>query len=412
MSSLRVLHFADLHIGMENYGRLDPQTGISSRIGDFLARLDEVAAYARDQEADLVVFAGDAFKTRDPDPTQQREFARRIKALAEQVPVLLLVGNHDVPGIAARATSIDIFSTLEVANVIVGRTPGARVVDTRRGPVYLAWMPFPVRSRLLARDEHRAASIEDLDRALEGIVIDTLGQFAREAAAHAMPRLLAGHFSVGGATFGSERSVMVGRDLVVPKSALADPAWDYVALGHIHKHQNLTAGEAGAVPPVVYAGSLERIDFGEEVEPKGFCWVELARGATRWSFVRVQARPFHTLRVDVRQAEDPTAEVLARIAARSLTGAVVRMVVQLDEGQEPLLRRREIEQALTAAGVANLAGLTVEVARAVRTPGVGGAAEALTPAEWLARYFAAKNRPPERLQQLLETAATVLTDEG
>jgi exonuclease SbcD len=407
---IRVLHFADLHIGMENYGKIDPATGISSRIRDFLDRLDEVSAYALEHDADLILFAGDAFKTRDPDPTQQREFARRIKQMAERAPMLVLVGNHDVPGIAARATSVDIFSTLEVPNVIVGRAPGWRVVETKRGPLFLAWMPFPVRNRLLVRDEHRGGSIEDLDRALEAIVNDALADLARRAAEHDMPRVLAGHFSVSGATFGSERSVMMGRDLVIPQSSLANPAWDYVALGHIHKHQNVTANDAG-LPPVVYSGSLERIDFGEEVEPKGFCWIHLARGATTWEFVRVAARPFHTLKIDARGQADPTQAALDAIARRALSEAVVRVTVQLEEGQEPLLRKREIEQALTAAGVAIIAGLSVEVERAVRLPGVGANAESLTPMQWLERYFAAKGKSPERTARLLQAAAGLLTEE-
>jgi exonuclease SbcD len=430
LEPIRALHFADLHIGMENYGKIDPATGISSRIRDFLDRLDEVIAYAFGHDADLILFAGDAFKTRDPDPTQQREFARRIKKLAERTPVLMLVGNHDVPGIAARATSVDIFSTLEVPNVIVGRAPGSRVVETKRGPVFLAWMPFPVRSRLLARDDSRGGSIEDLDRALESAVNDALADFAREAAGQAMPRVLAGHFSVGGATFGSERSVMVGRDLVIAKSALADPAWDYVALGHIHKHQNLTAhdllpspagrgaggegiGGEGELrfPPVVYSGSLERIDFGEEVEPKGFCWLNLARGATTWDFVPVHARRFHTLRIKARGEADPTQAVLDHLAARDLRDAIVRVTVELDEGQEPLLRKREIEQALTAAGVSTVAGLSIEVERTVRVPGVGGAAESLTPAQWLERYLAAKAKSPERATVLLRAAERLLGEE-
>jgi len=80
-----------------------------------------------------VVFAGDAFKTRDPDPTQQREFAKRIKKLADKVPVFMLVGNHDIPGLAARATSIDIFRTLEVNQITVGRSIGAQVMQTGAG---------------------------------------------------------------------------------------------------------------------------------------------------------------------------------------------------------------------------------------------------------------------------------------
>lgn len=417
---IRLLHFADLHIGMENYGKLDPQTGISSRIRDFLDRLDEIVEFAIAHEADLVVFAGDAFKTRDPDPTQQREFARRIKKLADRVPVFMLVGNHDIPGIAARATSIDIFRTLEVGNITVGRGIGSQVLQTRRGPVFLGWVPFPVRSRLIAQEDHRGASVEELDRAVGALISGELADLARQAAEQPMPRVLVGHFSVSGATYGSERSVMIGRDLVIQKSALADPAWDYVALGHIHKHQNLTPahhrgtqpddGADGRLPPIVYSGSLERIDFGEEVEDKGFCWVQLERGETRWEFRRVHARPFRTVNVDAREEEDPTAAVVAAIQARGIEGAVVRVQIALREGQEAALRRRELEAALAPA--ANVAAISVEVERSTRLAGFGANPESLTPLEWVERYFAGKEKTPDRMQRLLRAAEGILGGEA
>lgn len=412
---IRALHFADLHVGMENYGKLDALSGISSRIRDFLDRLDEVVDYALGHDADLVIFAGDAFKTRDPDPTQQREFALRMKRLADRVPVFMLVGNHDIPGIAARATSIDIFKTLDVQNITVGRQVGSKIFQTRRGPVYLAWMPFPVRNRLLAQEEYRGLSVEELDRALETAVTNWLADRAAEAAQQAMPRVLVGHFSVSGATFGSERSVMLGRDLVVQKSALADPAWDYVALGHIHKHQNLTPKAALAadprLPPVVYSGSLERIDFGEEVEAKGFCWLNLARGATTWQFTPVNARPFRTIKVDARAAADPTAAALEAIRSRQLEGAIVRVSVHLAEGQEAALHRREIEQALADANT-SVAAISVEVERDKRLVGLGATPEALSPLQWLERYLASKHKSPERLQRLLEAAHGLLDGGG
>jgi exonuclease SbcD len=406
MEPIRALHFADLHVGMENYGKLDAQTGISSRIRDFLDRLDEVVDHALTHEADLVIFAGDAFKTRDPDPTQQREFALRMKKLADRVPVFMLVGNHDIPGIAARATSVDIFKTLDVKNFTVGRVIGSKVVITRRGPVFLGWVPFPVRNRLLSQEEYRGASVEQLDREIERMMSGWLDDLAREAEQHDMPRVLVGHFSVGGATFGSERSVMLGRDLVIQKSALADPAWDYVALGHIHKHQNLTPRSATGAPPIVYSGSLERIDFGEEVEDKGFCWLNLVRGASTWQFCPVGARPFRSINVDAREEADPTAAVLAAIGARNIAGAIVRVQVQLKEGQEAALHRREVEHALASANC--VAAISVEVERETRLVGLGSTPEALTPLEWLERYLVSKHKPPERLQRLLDAACSLL----
>ena len=75
---MRILHFAEVHIGVENYGRTDPDTGLSTRLGDFLQTLDELVEYAIDTRVDLALFCGDAYKNRDPNQTHQREFAKRI----------------------------------------------------------------------------------------------------------------------------------------------------------------------------------------------------------------------------------------------------------------------------------------------------------------------------------------------
>ena len=129
---IRVLHFADIHIGMENYGKTDPRTGLSSRIVDFLRRMDEMVEYARNNDVDLTIFAGDAFKTRSPNPTYQREFAHRIRDLAELAPLVLLVGNHDVPPTLMKASSIEIYDTLEVPNVWVAGDYEVKVIETKQ----------------------------------------------------------------------------------------------------------------------------------------------------------------------------------------------------------------------------------------------------------------------------------------
>ena len=226
-----------------------------------------------------------------------------------------------------------------------------------------------------------------------------------------MPHVLVGHFSVQGATYGSERSVMLGRDLAIPKGELTDEIWDYVALGHIHKHQNLTANEP-TKSPVVYSGSLERIDFGEEVEDKGFCWVELERGKTKWKFLKVAARPFVTIKVDARESDDPTADVIARIEKRDLKGAIVRVSIQLKAHQEASLREREVERALREAEVSTIAAIAKEVEREVRTKLGGVSPERLTPTQLVERYFLSKGKSPEDAAHYAKMAETLFGEEG
>jgi exonuclease SbcD len=407
MDKIRLLHFADLHVGMENYGRLDPATGVNDRVLDFLHRFDELIDYGLEREVDLVIFAGDAFKTRNPNPTYQRAFARRVKRLADAgVPVVLLVGNHDLPTMVQRASSVDIFRTLDVPNVVVGWEEKIHTVETRRGPVQVATVPYPVRQRLLSHDDYRGLSIRELDDKLQGIVAEIIQAMARQVAPD-IPAVLAAHLSVSGAIFGSERSVMIGRDAVVLKSALDDPAWDYVALGHIHKHQSLNGD---AYPAIVYAGSPERIDFGEEKQPKGFCWVELARGETTWEFVEVAARPFVTVRADVRESANPLMALQQAVAKHDLTDAVVRLILRLRAEQEMLLRDRDIRALLSDAYF--IGGITREVEREARVRLGNLAPEEMTDGELLAKYLETKNTDPERVKVLLAHAESVFAGEA
>jgi exonuclease SbcD len=399
VTKINVLHFADIHIGMENYGHIDSSTGINSRVLDFLRRFDEVIDYGLSHDVDLVIFAGDAFKTRDPSPTLQREFARRVKRFVDaQVPVVMLVGNHDLPAMEKKASSIDIYRTLGVPNVIIGWAEDVFVIETKRGKVQVATAPYPMRNRLFTQAEHRGKSIEELDKTLQEIVGENIRAMA-EQLDPTLPSILTGHFTVSGATYGSERSVMIGRDVAVLKSVLSDGPWDYVALGHIHKHQDLNAGR---YPALVYPGSLERIDFGEEKEAKGFCWVELEQGSTTWQFVEVNARPFVTINLDVREEDDPTLAAQGALAQVDVTDAIVRVNVRLRPEQDASLREKDLRAAVHDADY--IAAINRQADREVRERLGGLSPEGMTPKQLLQKYLFAKNVDDDRIDLLMKHA--------
>ncbi len=140
---MRLLHFADLHIGMENYAKLNPETGISSRLSEFFECFDWVVDCAIKNNVDAVLFAGDAYKTRDPNPTQQRGFGERIKKFAKaNIPVILVIGNHDTPNATGKANTLDIYSALEVEGVFVSRTPEYLKIETKSGPLQIVTLPW------------------------------------------------------------------------------------------------------------------------------------------------------------------------------------------------------------------------------------------------------------------------------
>ena len=408
---MRILHFSDVHIGVESYGSTDPSTGLSTRLMDFLATFDEVVDYALGNAVDLVLFAGDAYKSRDPSQTHQREFARRIARLSQGgVPVFLLVGNHDLPHVASRATALDIFPTLSVPNVTIGDRLDTYVVDTAAGPLQVVALPWIRRSAFLAREETRSLTIDQINRQLQERVTNLLA-WQIESLDPSLPAVLTAHVSLNTAKTSSEQSMLLGRDPVLMQSALARPELDYVALGHIHKQQTLSQN-----PHVVYSGSLERIDFGEESDDKGFCVIDLDAAAPRgqrlvdFRLQPVGARRFLTIEVEVDADEDPTQEAIKAIARRRVAEAIVRMRITMPQEVEAQLRESEVREALSEAHF--VAPIVRDVTRERRTRLGATTVEGLSPQEALRLYLETAKVPAERAQTLMGYAERLISEEA
>ncbi|MCE2462869.1 MAG: exonuclease SbcCD subunit D [Dehalococcoidia bacterium] len=411
---MRILHFADLHIGVENYGRTDPQTGLSTRLIDFLSTLDELVEYALSQDVDVVILAGDAYKGRDPSQTHQRELATRLAKLsAAGIPVFLLVGNHDLPHAVGRATAIEIFHTLQVPGLYVGDKLQTYTIPTRSGgPLQIVAVPWPRRSGLLSREESRGITIDQVNEKIQDLFTESIQNRIAELDP-SIPAVLAGHVTISAARTGTEQSMMLGQDHVLLPSAVHKPELDYVALGHIHKHQVLREN-----PLVVYSGSLQRVDFSEEDDNKGFCVVDLDPSAPQgrrlqdFRFQPVNARPFLTIEAKVSPGdEDPTDTVMKAIMRRNVAGSIVRLRVSLPAEAGVHLREGEIREALSGAHY--LAAITRDVEQDRRTripPGV--ADDGLAPLDVLRLYLESRTVTPDRQEKLLKYAEDLISIES
>ena len=409
---MRILHFADVHIGVENYSRLDPETGLSTRLGDFLETFDQMVDYAIESKVDLALFCGDAYKSRDPSQTHQREFAKRIVRLSTAgVPTFLLVGNHDTPNTLGRATSLDIYRTLDVPMVTIGDTPRTYTVETPSGPIQIIAVPWVRRSQFLARESSRRLTPDQINENIQESLTRII-QNNVQALDPAIPAVLAGHVTVSQATTSSEQSMMLGRDHVLLKSAVTLPQLDYVALGHIHKHQIL-----GTLPHVVYAGSQQRVDFGEENDDKGFCVIELDPDApqgtrmTQFEFRQVEPRRFLTIEVKLDASdEDPTGAVVSAIQRHYIDDAIVRLRISLPVTQEAHLSDGDIQQALSPAHF--VASISHEITERPRTRLAGAYGRGLSPQQALRRYLESRQTAPDRAKTLQERAEELFSEQS
>jgi len=409
---MKIVHFADLHLGVESYGHINPDSGLSTRLEDFLKALDQVVDYAVENRVDLVLFCGDAYKSREPSQTQQRGFAKRINRLSTSgIPIFLLIGNHDLPNAIGRATTTEIFDTLAVKNVYVSNRPQIYYIPTNSGTVQIVSLPWLRRSALLTREETKNLTFDQINQRLQQALTNIIASSVSKLDP-GLPAILAAHVWVSGAQVGSERSMTIGQEHALLLSNVAHPAFDYIALGHIHKHQVLSNN-----PPVVYPGSLERLDFSEEEDDKGFYLVEIepdketGKRLVSFDFHQVTGRRFLTVNIDIEsQGDEPTSAVLRAIAEQEdkVKDAIVRLNISLPAECEGQLRDNDIRNVMKEA---HYFAIAKDIKREARLRLGQWTAEEITPLDALKAYLESKKVSPERAKILLEYGERLIQEQ-
>lgn len=406
---MKLLHFADAHIDMLNHGRHDPHTGLPLRVLDFLKALDTIVDAAIAERVDMVIFAGDAYKDRSPAPTFQREWGKRIVRLSQaKIPTLLLVGNHDLSPAVGRAHAIQEFDTLQVPFVkVLDKPQFLKPAELWDVPVQVIAIPWITRSGLMANLEMSAADTRDVFAGIEERLSQLVTGWIEEADS-ALPLLLTAHASVEGAMFGAERTVMLGSDLVLPVSLVKDRRLDYVAMGHIHKPQDVNQGHH---PPVIYPGSIERIDFGEAKDDKFYVIADVERGSTKVEWKKIEGtRPFIERRAVLRSSEN-VMEVLVNALPQEMEGAIVRLIVEYPRELDSLIDEAALRKHAEAAFEFHLVKHRLSEAR-VRIP-EGQVVSSMSPLDLLAQYFeATKIEEAEELQKLAQEIISEDSDEA
>ena len=405
---MKILHLSDIHIGSGFcHGRVNPATGLNTRLEDFVKTLSLCIDRAIADHVDLVLFGGDAFPNATPAPYVQEAFANQFRRLVDaDIPTVLLVGNHDQHSQGLGGASLNIYRTLGVPGFVVGDTLTTHRLSTQKGDVQIITLPWLTRSTLMTRQETQGSSLAEVNQLLTDrleVVIE--GEIRRLDPN--LPTVLLAHLMADNATLGAERLLAVGKGFTLPLSLLTRPCFDYVALGHVHKHQNLNKSND---PPVIYPGSIERVDFSEEKEDKGYVMIDLEKGKVNWEFCPLPVRTFRTIEIDLSKQDDPQKALLKGIAKYDIQDNVVRLIYKLRSEQLDLIDNSSIHQALSIAHTYTIQAELVSQLAKPRIPELS-ASSSIDPMAALKTYLNNREDLKEIMPSMLEAAQNLLTDD-
>ncbi len=346
--ALKIIHFADAHIDMIVGGKKDPQTGLPVRAGDFLNALDQIIDCAVSEKADLVLFAGDAYRDAVPVPTYQREWGRRLMRLSEaKIPLLMIPGNHDISPAGRRASALQDADTYKVPYLHLAKTIQLWKPEDLNGvPVQVLTIPWLSKSAMTAQIDFRGKTNEEINELFQEEISKRV-QNSMDQIDPNLPAILLAHYSVLGAQYPNRHLVTLGGEVTLSRNIVTNPIFSYCALGHIHKFQDLNEGHQ---PPAVYSGSIEKIDFGETDDSKGFVSANIDIHQTTYSFRKLEGRPFYNIELTIQNSETFQDEIYAALPdPEKMRNAMIRLSVEYPDEWAGSLDERELRKRTAEA---------------------------------------------------------------
>jgi exonuclease SbcD len=162
-----------------------------------------------------------------------------------------------------------------------------------------------------------------------------------------LPLILLTHYAVQGSKYPSGQMAELGRDVTLSRSLVCNSAFSYSALGHIHLFQDLNEGEQ---PPVIYPGSIERVDYGEAKEKKGFVIAEIENHHAEYSFRELHTRHMYNIHYEAENAETIQEDLLRLLPSHEAAkDAMIRLVISYPHAWETLIDERELRKQAEGA---------------------------------------------------------------
>lgn len=266
---MRILHTSDWHLGQHFMGK--------TRQAEHRAWCDWLVQTVQDQQADALIIAGDIFDTGTPPSYAREQYNDFIVQMhGTGCQLVIVAGNHD--SVAMLNESKGLLGKLNTQVIAtVGAEPDEQVLllTQRNGDVgaIVCAIPF-LRPRDIQRSQ-AGQSADDKQSDLQQAIAEHYAQlYARAEAKRAelgvkVPIIGTGHLTtVGVSLTESVREIYVGSLTAFPTDAF--PAFDYLALGHIHRPQKVAGLEH-----IRYSGSPIALSFDESKQQKELLQIDL-----------------------------------------------------------------------------------------------------------------------------------------
>lgn len=264
---MRILHTSDWHAGKTLYKQ--------DRLPDLQHALQQMLDLIEQQKIDLLVVAGDLYDSFHPPARAMAVLNQFFLDLhRRQVPALIIAGNHDSAHLWQSMREILALASVRVFDRIQRQAHWVTQVGDQS--LCLTALPYPSERQLVRLATTFEAGAENLAQQRQryadkvAALLDMLSRERPQADHH----LLCAHLMLSGAEpTHSERSLSLADTFAVQPQHLPEH-FDYIALGHIHKCQQVK----GAAAPAWYSGTPYQIDFSEQGMDKSVQIIDFAAG--------------------------------------------------------------------------------------------------------------------------------------
>ena len=269
---MKILHTSDWHLGISFRGRSSEE--------DQLHFADQICSILQSRGIDAMILAGDVFDRSIASSEAVSLYDRIMTRIAGEmgIPVLCIAGNHDSAERLSQCKQLLRKSGLYISGSLSRKFDIAEFDDT---DIYLLPWFTPEKARAVFHED--AESIKSMEDAYKMVCSKIRETFKKDKR-----HILVSHAYIANAiTSTSDRAAEIGFAARVSKSVFE--GFDYVALGHIHKEQQLS-------DQIRYSGSPMPYSFGkEETQKKGVIIIDTADMSQEF----IELEPLHA-RVTLR----------------------------------------------------------------------------------------------------------------